>query len=63
MWERNSNTECAIRLDGQEMESVRTFKYLESVMSKDGGMDKERECSIREKGGTNTEGNDKKQKS
>lgn len=43
--------------------SVRTFKYLENVMSKECGMDSEvREISIREKAGKNPEDSDKKQK-
>ncbi len=41
MYERKSNSKYRILLDGQEMESVRTFKYLGIVMSKDGGMDDE----------------------
>ena len=46
VFERNSNTECTILLDGQGMESVRTFKYLGSIMSKDGRMVDE----VRERG-------------
>ena len=41
VFERNEATECGVMLDGVEMENVRVFKYLGSVLSKDGSLEEE----------------------
>ena len=41
VFERGADTECAVRLNGQVMENVSSFKYLGSVMSKDGSIEDE----------------------
>ena len=41
VFERGEVTECEVKLNGQAMEIVNSFKYLGSVLSKDGTMDEE----------------------
>ena len=41
VFERGTDTDCDIRLNGCGMENVRTFKYLGSLLSKDSSMDGE----------------------
>ena len=41
VFERSEDTECRVSLEGEEMENVRVFKYLGSVMSKDGSLEEE----------------------
>ena len=41
VFERGEATECTVRLDGVDMENVKVFKYLGSVMSKDGSLGEE----------------------
>ena len=41
VFERGEVTECTVRLDGNNMENVKVFKYLESVMSKDRNLGEE----------------------
>ncbi len=39
--ERGGGTDCEVRLKGQVMVNVSSFKYLGSVMSKDGSLEDE----------------------
>ncbi|MCP4337615.1 MAG: reverse transcriptase family protein, partial [Desulfobulbaceae bacterium] len=41
VFERGAATDCEVRLNGQVMANVSSFKYLGSVMSKDGGLEDE----------------------
>ena len=48
VFERGEVTECEVKLNGQAMEIVNSFKYLGSVLSKDGTMDEEVQRSTKE---------------
>ena len=39
IFERGEESDCEVRLNNQVMENVRSFKYLGSVMSKDGSIE------------------------
>ncbi len=38
VFERKKSTECSVRLDGERLENVVKFKYLGSVLNKEGNM-------------------------
>ncbi|MCP4271470.1 MAG: hypothetical protein GY781_05805, partial [Gammaproteobacteria bacterium] len=48
VFERGAATDCEVRLNGQVMANVSSFKYMGSVMSKYGGLEDEMEERVQQ---------------